>query len=131
MDNPKYHSILTTGKSLFWKHGIKRVTVEEICRDAEVSKMTFYKFFPNKYELARTIWKKVMEESLTKFRNVVDSDLDFREKIEEMLLIKQQAGKDISLEFINDVYKMPELGLQNAIAVRKARMLLDKESEWF
>jgi hypothetical protein len=26
---------------------------------------------------------------------------------------------------------MPELGLQNAIAVQKARMLLDKENEWF
>jgi len=26
---------------------------------------------------------------------------------------------------------MPELGLQNAIAIHKARMLLDKENEWF
>lgn len=112
MENPKYQSIFSKGKELFWKHGVKRVTIEEICREAGVSKMTFYKFFSNKTELARTIWIKVMEDSLEKFRNVVNSDMEFRDKVTEMFNIKQQAGKDISLEFINDVYVLPDLGLQ-------------------
>ncbi len=28
--NKKYISILKTAKALFWKHGIRRVTIEEI-----------------------------------------------------------------------------------------------------
>ena len=49
--NPKYLDIFKTAKDLFWKYGIKRVSIEEICKEAKVSKMTFYKFFPNKIEL--------------------------------------------------------------------------------
>lgn len=48
--NIKQQFILSAGKELFWKHGVKRVTVEEICVQASVSKMTFYKFFMNKRE---------------------------------------------------------------------------------
>ena len=55
--NKKYKQIIATSKELFWKFGIKRVTVEEICSQAHVSKMTFYKFFPNKIELAKIILK--------------------------------------------------------------------------
>jgi len=42
-ENQKYNQIIDTSKKLFWKYGIKRVTIEEICREAGVSKMTFYK----------------------------------------------------------------------------------------
>lgn len=113
--NQKYIDIFKTGKDLFWKYGIKRVTIEEICKEAGVSKMTFYKFFPNKIELAKTIWEKVITDSLYKFKNVVNSNAEFQEKVKEMFSIKLQAAEDISLEFINDVYKHPEIGLQNKI----------------
>ncbi|MDH5400751.1 MAG: TetR/AcrR family transcriptional regulator, partial [Cyclobacteriaceae bacterium] len=53
--NRKYQAIFETAKELFWKYGIRRVTIEEICKEAGVSKMTFYKFFPNKVALANTI----------------------------------------------------------------------------
>jgi AcrR family transcriptional regulator len=46
--NQKYLKILAAGRDLFWKHGFKRVTIEEVCREAGASKMTFYKFFENK-----------------------------------------------------------------------------------
>lgn len=114
-DNQKYQSIYKTGKNLFWKYGIKRVTIEEVCKEAGVSKMTFYKFFPNKIELAKTIWHEEITNSLSKFREVVNSDLEFQDKIKEMFTIKLNASEEISVEFINDIYKMPELGLQSQI----------------
>lgn len=115
MNNPKYQNIIQKGKTLFWKHGIKRVTVEEICREAKVSKMTFYKFFKNKTDLAKTIWESVMVDSITRFKDVVEGDLDFQEKVMKMFVIKRQASDDISLEFIKDVYKIPKLGLHAQI----------------
>ena len=62
--NPKKNQILHTSKELFWKFGFKRVTIEEICKEAGVSKMTFYKFFPNKLELAKTILDKIFDENI-------------------------------------------------------------------
>ena len=102
-DNQKYQSIYKTGKNLFWKYGIKRVTIEEVCKEAGVSKMTFYKFFPNKIELAKTIWHEEITNSLSKFREVVNSDLEFQDKIKEMFTIKLNASEEISVEFINDI----------------------------
>ncbi len=115
MNNPKYQQIITTGKELFWKYGIKRVTIEEICKESGVSKVTFYKFFPNKIELVKTVWTKVVNEGLDRFKNVVDSDMSFQGKIKEMFAIKLQVSENISMEFINDIYKNPDLGLQPMI----------------
>ena len=37
--------IVETATDLFMRYGVKRVTVEEICQTAKISKMTFYKYF--------------------------------------------------------------------------------------
>ena len=47
--------IVEAGRQLFFRYGLKKVTVTEICTGAGVSKMTFYKYFPNKQALAKTI----------------------------------------------------------------------------
>ena len=54
-ENPKRKKILDTAHELFWKHGLKRVSIEEICAVAGVSKMTFYKHFANKTALVKYI----------------------------------------------------------------------------
>lgn len=113
--NPKYQQIVAKGKELFWKHGVKRVSIEEICREAQVSKMTFYKFFPNKKELAKEIIKVVIGKGVDDFNELVASDKSFTEKVQEMFFLKHEATKDISPEFINDLYKNPELGLHSEL----------------
>ena len=52
----KLCQISQTAETLFKLYGIKRVTVEEICKKANVSKMTFYKYFRNKIELVKHIF---------------------------------------------------------------------------
>ncbi|MBL0024612.1 MAG: helix-turn-helix transcriptional regulator [Saprospiraceae bacterium] len=52
-----YLKIITTAKKLFWKHGSSRVTIEELCREAGVSKMTFYRHFNNKNEIIGKFWR--------------------------------------------------------------------------
>jgi AcrR family transcriptional regulator len=111
INSSKYQDICKKGKELFWKYGVKRVTIEEICREAGVSKMTFYKFFPNKIELAKTIFEGVYEKSLKRFKDTISSDLPFQDKVKEMIAMKMEGSKDISVEFLNDIYKNPELGL--------------------
>ncbi len=60
VDNPKYNQIIETASELFVRFGIKRVTVEEICKTSGVSKMTFYKFFRNKNEVV----EKILDEMI-------------------------------------------------------------------
>jgi len=63
--NPKRQKILHTGKELFWKFGFKRVTIEELCKEAGISKMTYYKYFTNKMDLVnydQQIYQSIQQE---------------------------------------------------------------------
>ncbi len=107
--NEKYTSILKTSHDLFWKFGIRRVTIEEICREASVSKMTFYRFFSNKSELAQAVVKNLFDELLRDYRKLMSEDIPFEAKIKKQLLMKFEGTKEISSELVKDIY-----GDQNA-----------------
>jgi len=106
--NPKREQIIATGKELFWKFGFKRVTIEEIARESRVSKMTFYKYFPNKTKLAIVVMDKVFETSMEKVRNLHDVNESPAETLKRILQLKAEGTRDISEEFIKDLYSHPE-----------------------
>ncbi|MBT3384438.1 MAG: TetR/AcrR family transcriptional regulator [Prolixibacteraceae bacterium] len=112
ISSSKRNDILKTAHDLFWKHGIKRVSIEEICKDAGVSKMTFYKFFPNKIELVKTILDNLIEESITKLNQILASKIPFSEKLKQLFLMKIEGMDNFSMEFMNDIYTNPETGLK-------------------
>jgi AcrR family transcriptional regulator len=114
-DSPKYNDILKTARELFWKHGFRRVTIQEICEKAGVSKMTFYKHFPNKIELAKTVFSNEIEEGTEKFYQIMEEDISVQEKIKKMILLKVEGTNDISQEFMNDFYLGNEPELQNFV----------------
>lgn len=113
--NKKYNDILETARVLFWKYGFKRVSIEEICREAKTSKMTFYKFFPNKLDLAKAVFDSVVGKSVTQFKNHLDEAKTASELLANMLQMKRDGIHDISKEFIADFYTNPELGLKDYI----------------
>ncbi len=110
-DNPKYSALVKTARELFWKHGFKRISVQEICTTSGVSKMTFYKFFPNKIELAKHVFTNEIENSIIRFNRLIDEDISVHEKIEKMILLKAEGTNNISKEFLQDFYlgSEPEL----------------------
>jgi AcrR family transcriptional regulator len=109
--NPKKKQILETSKALFWKFGFKRVTIEELCKEAGVSKMTFYKYFPNKIELVKSLMNRVLGESLARYRKIADSDIPYPEKVIQMIQLKQEQVQTMSSEFFRDYVQSddPEL----------------------
>ncbi|RKY82330.1 hypothetical protein DRQ07_01610 [candidate division KSB1 bacterium] len=109
--NSKKTVILSTGKDLFWKYGIKRVSVEEICKESNVSKMTFYKYFKNKVDLVKTIMIDLMEQGLDEYREIMQSRITFKEKLEGIIQLKIKNSENISFEILNDLYSdnFPEL----------------------
>lgn len=113
--NRKYLKILATARDLFWKHGFRRVSVEEICKEAQVSKMTYYRFFPNKIELAKAVFDQVVDDGIEKFRKVLLEGTTSAEKIRKIILLKTDSTSNISKEFLNDFYNDRELGLKEYI----------------
>jgi AcrR family transcriptional regulator len=111
----KQESILRSGHDLFWKHGFRRVSVEEICRQAGVSKMTFYRYYSDKTVLAKAVYERVNNESMQTFREIMASDMAPSEKMKSMILMKSEAVKNISQEFLKDFYSDSDNGLKEFI----------------
>lgn len=107
----KFDSIVTAAKELFWRYGISRVTIEEICSEAGVSKMTFYKYFTNKIAIAKYIIEDQAEKGLQEYRAILDSDIPYREKVLKTFELKRKGADNYSQELVNDIYKSndPEL----------------------
>ncbi|MCF8346925.1 MAG: TetR/AcrR family transcriptional regulator [Bacteroidales bacterium] len=113
---------------LFWKFGTSRVTVEEICREAGVSKMTFYKYFPNKLELACTILDEVFEESIKKIHQLRDNKDPAPQKLKRILQLKSEGVQGLGEEFIKDLYSNPDSDLKPYMEQKTGSMLVEIKS---
>lgn len=104
--------ILNSARELFWKHGFRRVTVEEICARAGISKMTFYRYFTDKIELAKRIFENEAREGYKRFKDIIsDESILPEEKINRILLLKFEGTNDIRQEFLRDFYIVKGSGL--------------------
>lgn len=102
--NKSYQAILKAAKTLFWKYGVKRVSVEEVSKEAGVSKMTFYRHFKNKNEVIMQIMKDLFEFGLQEYRAVMKQDIPFAQKVEQIILMKFENTQDVSQEFLTEMY---------------------------
>jgi AcrR family transcriptional regulator len=99
----KRDQLIQTGEALFVKHGMRRVTVEEICRQAGVSKPTFYKYFENKAALARRIVELWIEQALQQIDRIEAAETPFPEKLKQILALKQAFAVRPGPEFLEDL----------------------------
>jgi AcrR family transcriptional regulator len=108
-DNPslKFIELVESAHKLFWRYGIRRVTVEEICRTADVSKMTFYNHFKNKVDLALYVLRKVMQAGLQSYREIMDREVSFAEKAADFIQMKLDASDEVSREILEELYVSP------------------------
>lgn len=100
----KKEQIEHKARELFWKHGFKKVTIDEICKKANVSRKTYYTFYENKTALVLFIFNEVMDEAFAVYEEVVNSDLTFSEKLIQIFGYKYKKTKDFSMEFVADFY---------------------------
>jgi len=98
----KCQQIIDTAHGLFWHHGIRRVSVEEICQTAGVSKMTFYKYFKNKIDLVLFILNKTFLEGVAEYKNIMAQNIPYSEKAKGMIQMKLEKTKDVSQEMLKD-----------------------------
>jgi len=99
----KETQIVETAQDLFMHYGIRRVTVEEICRRAGVSKMTFYKYFANKIELVRHLWHAWFDKGYERLDEIDVMDIPLPDKIQMMFDWKTDLLSKMSTEFLEEI----------------------------
>ena len=119
----KFEAIVNAAKSLFWKHGIRRVTIEEICQVAQVSKMTCYKYFTNKTAIARYLLETLFESGIADYREIIHGNIPYDEKIKKLIELKIKNAHEVSQELIDDIYKYKDEELDKTIESIKNRVL--------
>ena len=105
--NKKIQQLVKTAQDLFMRYGIRRVSVEEICSEANISKMTFYKYFKNKIDLIKYLLHQINLEQMNAYRDIMKQKIPYPDKVNNMIQAKDEYTKIISQEFIHDLYKNP------------------------
>ncbi|MDH5717057.1 MAG: TetR/AcrR family transcriptional regulator [Spirochaetia bacterium] len=106
--NEKYTALLETGQKLFFKFGTKRVSVEEICQKADVSKMTFYKYFKDKNDLTKIILQKIFDEAMQQYHKIMKEKISFTEKIEKIIKLKLEKSNEYGDVFLEELLETNE-----------------------
>jgi AcrR family transcriptional regulator len=105
----KRGQIVNAAKQLFSDFGSRRVTVEEICREAGASKMTFYKYFPNKVGLVRSIRDEWVADGFRKFDEINAMEIPFPEKINLMTRWKVEFTSRVNAKFIRELVSIDDV----------------------
>jgi len=116
----KFVQLVDAAEILLQRHGLQRVSVEEICRQAGVSKITFYKYFANKVDLAKFLIAGMMDRMEKRYRDIMDGDATFAEKMKQLIVMKMEKAEEFNLESMGELYRNPS----TEIAV-----MLEKRSE--
>ena len=101
--SPKFRKLVQTARDLFFRHGIKRVTVEEICQKAGVSRMMFYRYFQNKDAIAMYTLDQLYSDAWSKFDEILAEDIPFEEKIKRIATVNMEMVDEYSTEFLNEL----------------------------
>ncbi len=106
----KKDRIVKAATGLFQRFGVRRVTVEEICREAGASKMTFYKYFPNKMELLKHIWSTWIDEGYAWLEEIDAMDIPFSTKLQRLIEYKSEQLAKMSPEYMDELlHSDPEM----------------------
>jgi AcrR family transcriptional regulator len=122
-ESGKFEAIVAAARSLFWKHGIRRVTIEEICQDAGVSKMTCYKYFSNKTAIAKYLIEDMFESGVKAYKEIYNSNIPYEEKVKKLVDLKMSNTHEMSQELLDDVYKYQDEELSETIENIKKKMI--------
>ncbi|MCX6256215.1 MAG: TetR/AcrR family transcriptional regulator [Bacteroidia bacterium] len=119
----KFEAIVNAAKSLFWKHGIRRVSIEEICLKAGVSKMTCYKYFRNKTAIVKYLIEDLFETGMEAYMEILNSNIPYDEKVKKTIELKISNAHELSQELIDDIYKYKDSEIDKTIETVKNKML--------
>lgn len=101
----KQKDIKLAALELFNKYGAARVSLEEVARQAGVSKVTIYKYFESKDGLYLELIKMIFDENIENLQSILDSDRPFEEKMKYLISTKSNARLTIQGDFLKNLVR--------------------------
>ena len=121
--NLKLQQILDTAHDLFFRFGFKRVSIEEICRTANVSKMTFYKHFKNKNELVKFFMNELYDKAFKEYYVIMKQDIPYAKKTEHVIQWKLVMQENMSQEFIKEYLDSSDAEIKSYFLQKQKQVL--------
>ena len=91
----KQDEILAAAQPLFSRYGLKKVTTDDIARDAHVSKATIYRYYGNKQEILRDVVRREIDSLLARIRQAVAAETTAENRLRAHLLTKITAVHEL------------------------------------
>jgi AcrR family transcriptional regulator len=108
---------------LFENYGIRKVTVEEVCQEAGVSKMTFYRNFKNKNTLAEQVMIDTFKEWDELYEEIMKQPITFEDKFKQLMVLKYHKLNAFSEAFLKDVFQNEACGLKDCLMNHKKKRM--------
>ena len=77
--------ILQGAEELFFKYGIKSITMDDIAKHLAISKKTIYQFYSDKNELVNTLMTAKLKEDECEFREIQQESANMIEEVFNMM----------------------------------------------
>ena len=113
MNNLKQQTIIATARRLFREHGFAAVSVGSICKEAAVSRVTFYKYYSGKNALLQEIVTAQKDRIRAEFENLLERHCSLREAAEAIFTLQEQSFEELySAAFMRDIEENADLELE-------------------
>lgn len=119
----KYKNLLDKAEELFWKYGYASVSVDQIAKEAGISKMTVYKHFHSKEDLFIKVLMNNTEYHMNKLMGKLDEKYHTLEKIQTMYSYMLEINNQLSPIFIKDVMDRASI-LEKIVAFKEKKALV-------
>lgn len=130
-DTGTRQKLIDTAKNLIWTSSYGAVSVDDICREADVKKGSFYHYFPSKQDLALAAMEEYQQYKVEHImKPVFAADKSFRQQIEDMVEAILQDNRR-NLEELGSVCGCPLAALGSEMIGQEEQVIRDKVQEMF
>jgi AcrR family transcriptional regulator len=118
----KYKNLLDKAEELFWKYGYTSVSVDQIAKEAGISKMTIYKHFHSKEDLFVEVLMNNTDRHINKLIEKINEKYHTLEKIEAMYTYTLEINSQLSPVFVKEILDRANI-LSKIVAYKEKRSL--------
>ncbi|HYE09388.1 MAG TPA: TetR/AcrR family transcriptional regulator [Patescibacteria group bacterium] len=119
----KYTKLMDKAQELFWKYGYTSVSVDQIAKEAGISKMTIYKHFHSKEDLFVEVLMNYTELHINKLMEKIAEKYHTIEKIEAMYSYMLEMNNQLSPVFVKEI--MDRVNIMGKIVAYKEKRTLE------